>query len=97
PAEAIFLTRAVIRVLHSDLEDIEVGNSSGNGFAFVISHESRDGAGCRGRTGFAASWRPLHQNSHSVTVTGSPFETLIEAENACRATAILLTNARATT
>jgi len=77
------------------VEDMEVWNASGNGFSFVISHESRDGAGFRGRTGFAASWRPLHQNSHAVTVTGSPFETLVEAENACRATAILLTNARA--
>jgi hypothetical protein len=52
------------------VEDMEVWNASGNGFA--------------------ASWRPLHQNSRAVTVTGSPFETLVEAENACRATAILL-------
>lgn len=78
------------------VEDMEVWNASGNGFSFVISHESRDGAGFRGRTGFTASWRPLHQNSRAVTVNGSPFETLTEAENACRATAILLTRARAT-
>jgi len=77
------------------VEDMEVWNASGNGFSFVISHESRDGAGFRGQPGFTASWRPLHQNSRAVTVTGSPFETLVEAENACRAMAILMTNARA--
>ena len=78
------------------VEDMEVWNASWNGLSFVISHESQDGAGFRGRTGFVASWRPMHQNSSAVTVEGSPFNTLADAESACQAMAILLTNARAT-
>jgi len=74
--------------------DMEVWNASGNGFSFVISHESRSGPGFRGRTGFMASWRPVHQNSSAVTVGGSPFKTLTEAESACEAMASLLTKAR---
>lgn len=76
------------------VEDMEVWNASGNGFSFVISHESRSGPGFRGRTGFMASWRPIHQNSSAVRVGGSPFKTLAEAENACEAMASLLTKAR---
>jgi hypothetical protein len=76
------------------VDDMEVWNASGNGFSFVISHESRNGPGFRGRTGFMASWRPIHQNSSAVTVGGSPFKTLAEAESACEAMASLLTKAR---
>jgi hypothetical protein len=76
------------------VEDMEVWNASGSGFSFVISHESRSGAGFRGRAGFMASWRPIHQNSSAVTVGGSPFKTLAEAESACQAMASLLTKGR---
>jgi hypothetical protein len=74
----------------SSVEDMEVWNASGNGFSFVISHESRSGAGFRGRTGFQASWRPIQQNSSAVEVGGSPFKTRAEAESACTAMASLL-------
>jgi hypothetical protein len=47
-----------IRVIGS-FEKMEAWNSSGNDFSFVISRESRDGAGFRGRAGFMASRRPI--------------------------------------
>jgi hypothetical protein len=75
------------------VEDMEVWKASGNGFSFVITYESQSGAGFRGRTGFMASWRPIDQNSSAVSVGGSPFKTLIEAEGACEAMAGLLTKA----
>ena len=75
------------------VEDMEVWKASGNGFSFVISYESRSGPGFRGRTGFMASWRPIHQNSSAIRVGGSPFQTLAEAESACGAMAGLLTKA----
>jgi hypothetical protein len=65
--------------------DIEVWNASSNGNSFVISYESRSGPGFHGRTGFTASWRPIHQNRSAIRVAGSPFKTLAEAEEACRA------------
>jgi len=75
------------------VEDMEVWKASGNGFSFVISYESRSGPGFRGRTGFMASWRPIHENSSAIRVGGSPFQTLAEAESACGAMAGLLTKA----
>jgi hypothetical protein len=75
-------------------KNMEVWNASGNGFSFVISHESREGPGFRGRTGFMASWRPIHENSSAIEVGGAPFETFVEAENACKAMASLLTGVR---
>ena len=80
----------------SSLEEMEAWNASGNGFSFVISHESRGGAGFRGRTGFMASWRPIHQNSSAMEVAGSPFKTFGEAESACKAMASLLAEGRPT-
>jgi hypothetical protein len=79
--------------VNSPIEDMEVWKASGNGFSFVISYESRSGPGFRGRTGFMASWRPIHQNSSAIRVDGSPFQTLAEAESACQAMAGLLTKA----
>ena len=80
----------------SSFEKMEAWNGSGNGFSFVISHESRSGSGFRGRTGFMASWRPIDQNSSAIEVVGSPFKTITEAESACKAMASLLTEARPT-
>ena len=82
--------------VNSPFEEMKAWNASGNGFSFVISHESRTGAGFRGRTGYMASWRPIHQNSSAIEVAGSPFETFTEAESACKAMASLLIGARPT-
>lgn len=81
------------RVIGSS-EKMEVWNANGNGFSFVISHESRDGVGFRGRTGFMASWRSIQENSSATEVGGAPFKTLAEAESACKAMASLLTESR---
>jgi hypothetical protein len=70
----------------STVEDMEIWNASGDGFSFVISYESRSGPGFHGRTGFVASWRPIYQNRCAIRVSGSPFGTLSEAEEACTAT-----------
>ena len=64
--------------------DIKIWNASSHGFSFVISYENLNGPGFHGRTGFVASWRPLHLNRCAIRVGGSPFETLVEAEIACR-------------
>jgi hypothetical protein len=69
----------------SPIEDMEIWNASSDGFSFVISYESRSGPGFHGRTGFVASWRPIHENRSAIRVGGSPFETLAEAEEACAA------------
>jgi hypothetical protein len=75
----------------STVNGMEAWNASGNGFSFVISRESKSGLGFRGQSGFMASWRPIDQVSSAVRVGGSPFETLAEAESACRSMARLLT------
>jgi hypothetical protein len=60
--------------------DMEIWSGSSNGFSFVISYESRDGPGFHGRTGFVASWRPIHhQKTSAIMIGGSPFKTLAEA------------------
>jgi hypothetical protein len=69
----------------SPVEDMEIWNASDNGLSFVISYESRSGPGFHGRTGFVASWRPIHQNRSAIRIGGSPFKTLTEAEEACKA------------
>ena len=64
--------------------DMEIWSGSSNGFSFVISYESRSSPGFRGRTGFVASWRPIHhQKKSAVKIGGSPFKTLADAEEAC--------------
>jgi hypothetical protein len=77
----------------SPIEEMKVWNASSNAASFVISYESRSGPGFHGRPGFAASWRPIDQNSSAVSVGGSPFETLAEAREACNAMAAILTKA----
>jgi len=74
-------------------EDMEIWNGSNNGFSFVISYESGSGPGFHGRTGFVASWRPIDQNRSASRVSGSPFKTLAEAEEACNAMVGLLKRA----
>jgi hypothetical protein len=65
------------------VEEIQIWNTSSNGFSFVISYESRGGPGFQGNPGFVASWRPVHQNRSAVKVVGSPFKTFAAAEQAC--------------
>jgi hypothetical protein len=70
----------------SPVADMEIWSGSSDGFSFVISYGSRSGPGFRGRTGFVASWRPIHhQKKSAVKIGGSPFNTLAEAEEACEA------------
>jgi hypothetical protein len=52
-------------------------------FSFVISYESPNGPGFRGRAGYVASWRRAIGGSGAVKVGGSPFKMLAEAEEAC--------------
>ena len=70
-------SRYYVRRGHPDLECDQLR------FSFVISYESRGGPGLQGNPGFAASWRPVHQNRPAVKVDGSPFKTFIAAEQAC--------------
>ena len=74
------------------VEDKEIWNASSDGFSFVISCESRSGPGFHGPPGYVASWRPIHQNRGAIRVGGSPFKTLTEAEEACRAMLEYLTS-----
>ena len=67
------------------VENIQVWNTTSDGFSFVISFASRSGPGFRGNPGFIASWRPIHRNRSAVKVIGSPFKTFPEAEKACEA------------
>jgi hypothetical protein len=69
----------------SPVKDMEIWNASSDGFSFVISYESRSGPGFHGQTGFVASWRPIDQNRSAIKIGGSPFKTLAEAEEACKA------------
>jgi hypothetical protein len=74
------------------VEDMEIWTASSDGFSFVISYESRNGPGFHGPPGYVASWRPIHQNRGAIRVGGSPFKTLTEAEEACRAMLRYLTS-----
>jgi hypothetical protein len=69
----------------SPVEDMEIWNASDDGFSFVISYESRGGPGFHGPPGYVASWRSLSGNTCAIRVSGSPFKTLAEAEEACKA------------
>jgi hypothetical protein len=78
------MTMQFTRVV-SPVEDMEIWNASGDGFSFVISRESRSGPGFHGPPGYVASWRSLSGNTAAIRVGGSPFKTLAEAEEACKA------------
>ena len=68
---------------HRPVRDMEIWSASSEGFSFVISFGSPAGPGFHGRSGYLASWRPLHKNQGAIKVGGSPFRTLAEAEGAC--------------
>ena len=67
------------------VEGMEIWSADSDGFSFVISYESPTGLGFHGRVGFLASWRPLYQNRRAIRITGSPFKTFAEAQDACNA------------
>jgi hypothetical protein len=71
---------------HHALERLEIWIAAAEGFSFVISHETWVGPGFRGRPGFIATWRPLYKNNSAIRIAGSPFETFVDAEDACNAT-----------
>jgi len=77
--------------IRGPIEDLLIWSATSNGFSFVISFETRSGPGLRGRPGYLASWRPIHQSRCAIKVGGSPFESLVEAEMACTATLAHLT------
>ena len=68
---------------HRAVEDMEIWSASSDSFSFVISNEGPTGPGFRGRPGYLASWRPLYRSIGAVKMTGSPFKTFAEAEDAC--------------
>ncbi|KRR03708.1 hypothetical protein CQ12_37960 [Bradyrhizobium jicamae] len=73
-------------------EELEIWSASDRNFSFVISNESRSGPGLHGQPGFVASWRPINRNRPAIRVGGSPFKTFAEAEQACEAMLVHLTN-----
>nr|WP_247509316.1 hypothetical protein [Bradyrhizobium sp. 157] len=73
-------------------EELEIWSACERDFSFVISNESRSGPGLHGQPGFVASWRPINLNRPASRVGGSPFKTFAEAEQACEAMLVHLTN-----
>ena len=65
---------------------MEIWSASSNGFSFVISYESPTGPGFHGKPGYVASWRSRSPSKGAIRITGSPFKTFTEAEEACEAT-----------
>ena len=70
---------------HNPVDGMEIWIADSDGFSFVISYESPTGLGFHGRVGFLASWRPLYQSRRAIRITGSPFKTFAEAQDACNA------------
>jgi hypothetical protein len=70
---------------HRAVADIGIWSATSDGFSFVVSYASPTGDGLHGHPGFMASWRPLYQNKTAIRITGSPFKSIVEAEDACDA------------
>ena len=68
---------------HRSVENMEIWSASSDGFSFVISFESPTGPGFHGSLGYLATWRPPYRNNGAIKISGSPFRTLAEAEEAC--------------
>jgi hypothetical protein len=66
------------------LRDLEVWRAESSEYSFAISRASRNGPGLHDKPGFIASWRSRYNNRPAITVVGSPFATLAEAEQACQ-------------
>jgi hypothetical protein len=67
----------------SSVEDMEIWNTSSDGFSFVISYESRSGPGFHGPAGYVASWRSLSQNTAAIRVGGSPRRGMQHRSHVC--------------
>jgi hypothetical protein len=74
------------------VRNMELWSAIGSDFSFVICRGKTAGPGLERRTGYIASWRPLHFNVGAVRIGGSPFETFANAEQACNAMLRLLTD-----
>ena len=68
---------------HQAVENMDVWSASSADISFVITFASPNGPGFHGRRGFLATWRPLYSRTGAVKVTGSPFNTFVDAETAC--------------
>lgn len=68
---------------HRAVEHMDVWSARSDGFSFAISFESRTGTGFHGSPGYVASWRPLYETRGAIKISGSPFKTFGEAEEAC--------------
>ncbi|OAF06940.1 hypothetical protein AYJ54_18545 [Bradyrhizobium centrolobii] len=68
---------------HRAVETMELWIANSDGFSFVISFERTTGPGFHGRPGYVASWRPLYETKGAIKISGSPFKTFGEAEEAC--------------
>jgi hypothetical protein len=66
-------------------KDLKIWIASSDDYSFVISSASRSGPGLHGQPGFVASYRPDFLNMPAAQVSGSPFSTFAEAEQACNA------------
>ena len=69
---------------HRSVDNMEIWSASSDDVSFVISFESPAGPGFHGRPGYMATWRPLYRNKAAIKISGAPFQTLAEAEGACR-------------
>ena len=68
---------------HRAVENMDVWSASSAEISFVITFASPAGPGFHGCRGSLASWRPLYSSKGAVEITGSPFSTLADAEEAC--------------
>ena len=68
---------------NTPLRDLGMWQANSIEYSFAISRESRQGSD--DKPAFVASWRSRYNNKPAITVVGSPFATLVEAENACEA------------
>jgi hypothetical protein len=62
------------------LRDREMWQANSIEYSFAISRQGSDD-----KPAFIASWRSRYNNKLAITVVGSPFATLVEAEHACEA------------
>jgi hypothetical protein len=53
---------------HHVVEELEIWSAIGDGYSFVISHESPAGPGFLGRTGYMASWRPVAPGGGAIRI-----------------------------
>jgi hypothetical protein len=72
-------------ITNTPLRGLEMWQANSSEYCFAISRESWPGSEVDGKKAFVASWRSRYNNKPAITVVGSPFATLVEAEEACEA------------